>query len=100
MPKRLNGCANTGKKIMDNQSDFDCTYEEKENVNTKTLYNFHWTFNDQSGDAVISLTDDGYIDQSFTLMCDDFSRPLSPNNDKSLYQVFCMMLDSEQIEHK
>lgn len=100
MPKRLNGCVNTGEKIMDNPSEFTYNYENKENVNDKTFYNFNWTFNKQSGTATILLTADGHIDQSSTLMCNDFDRPLGLYNDESLYGVFGMMLDNKEIEHK
>lgn len=104
MPKRLSGSAGTGKKIMQNQSNFDFTYEGVEKANGKDLYNFNWTFGIQTGTAVIELTDTGYISQSSTLNCNtnkyDFLRPLGAYNDSSLYDVFKMMLDSQKIKHQ
>ncbi len=104
MPKRLNGSAGTGKKIIKNIKDFNYHYKDVEKVSGKDFYPFPWTFGDQSGTAVISLTDDGFIDQSSTLNCDtnrhDFRRPLGAYNDDTLYDVFRMMLDSQNISHK
>ncbi len=65
---------------------------------------FDWFFGNQSGSAVIELTDSGYIDQSSTLNCNkncyDFSRPLGAYNDDTLYDVFGMMLRSQNINYK
>ena len=104
MPKRLNGSANTGKKIMNNLDAFSYSYIGPDNSTSTTYYRFDWSFGSQSGTAVISLTKDNHIDQSSTLNCDqnryDFLRPLGAYNDQTLYDVFAMMLDNAGIEHK
>lgn len=104
MPKRLNGSANTGKKIMNNLDAFSYSYIGPDNSASTTNYRFKWSFGSQSGTAVISLTKDNHIDQSSTLNCDqnryDFLRPLGAYNDQTLYDVFAMMLDNAGIEHK
>ena len=104
MPKRLNGSANTGKKIMNNLDAFSYSYIGPDNSTSTTNYRFKWSFGSQSGTAVISLTKDNHIDQSSTLNCDqnryDFLRPLVAYNDQTLYDVFAMMLDNAGIEHK
>lgn len=104
MPKRLNGSANTGKKIMNNLEIFSYSYIGPDNSTGTTNYSFKWSFGNQSGTAVISLTKDNRIDPSSTLNCDQnrysFLRPLGAYNDRTLYDVFAMMLDSAGIEHK
>lgn len=100
MAKRLSGSAGTGKEIMQNLKEFTFNYQGSENVANKDFYTFNWTFGNQSGTAVIELTDTGCIDQSSTLNCHDFQRPLGAYNDPSLYNVFRMMLDSKNISHK
>lgn len=104
MPKRLNGSSGTGKKIIQNMSDFSYRYRNVETVSGKDFYTFTWTFGNQTGTAVISLTANGFIDQSSTLNCDtnchDFQRPLGAYNDNTLYGVFGMMLDPQNIIHK
>ena len=104
MPKRLNGSANTGKKIMNNLDAFSYSYIGPDNSTSTTNYRFKWSFGSQSGTAVISLTKDNHIDQSSTLNCDqnryDFLRPLGAYNDQTLYDVFAMMLGNAGIEHK
>ncbi len=104
MPKRLNGSSGTGKKIIQNMIDFSYRYRDVETVSDKDFYTFTWTFGNQTGTAVISLTANGFIDQSSTLNCDtnchDFQRPLGAYNDNTLYGVFEMMLDSQNIIHK
>ena len=104
MPKRLNGSANTGKKIMNNLDAFSYSYIGPDNSTSTTNYRFKWSFGSQSGTAVISLTKDNHIDQSSTLNCDqnryDFLRPLGAYNDQTLYDVFAMTLDNAGIEHK
>lgn len=104
MAKRLSGSANTGKKIMQNLNQFSFNYRGSEKVSGKDFYTFDWSFGNQSGSAVIELTASGYIDQSSTLNCNencyDFSRPLGAYNDNTLYEVFGMMLNSQNISHK
>lgn len=104
MAKRLSGSAGTGKKIMQNLNEFTFDYQGSENIAGKDFYTFNWTFGNQSGTAVIELTDTGCIDQSSTLNCKknhyDFMRSLGAYNDSSLYDVFGMMLDSQNISHK
>ncbi len=104
MPKRLSGSAGTGKKIMQNLNQFSFNYRNSENIAEKVFYTFDWSFGNQSGSAVIKLTDSGYIDQSSTLNCNkncyDFSRPLGAYNDDTLYDVFGMMLRSQNINYK
>ena len=104
MPKRLNGSANTGQKIMNNLDAFSYSYIGPDNSTRTTNSRFKWSFGSQSGTAVISLTKDNHIDQSSTLNCDqnryDFLRPLGAYNDQTLYDVFAMMLDNAGIEHK
>ena len=98
MPKRLNGSANTGKKIMHNLDTFSYSYIGPDNSTSTTNYRYECTFGSQSGTAVISLTKDNHIGQSSTLNCDqnryDFLRPLGAYNDPTLYDVFAMMLDN------
>lgn len=98
MKLKLTDSANTGEKIMNRKEKFIYNFTEKDN--DAEIYYFNWTFYEQSGEASIQLTNDGYIDQKSALLCKDFHRPLSPNNDESLYEVFKMMLDSIKIEHK
>ncbi len=104
MPKRLNGSYGTGKKIIQNMNDFTYHYRDSEKLSGKDYYTFAWTFGNQTGTAVITLTNNGFIDQSSTLNCKtnchDFQRPLGAYNDKTLYDVFEMMLDSQNISHK
>ena len=104
MPKRLNGSANTGKKIMNNLEIFSYSYIGPDNSTGTTNYSFKWSFGNQSGTAVISLTKDNRIDPSSTLNCVQnrysFLRPLGVYNDRTLYDVFAMMLDNAGIEHK
>lgn len=100
MLKRLNGSANTGKRIMQNLEQFSFNYRDSENVAGKDFYQFDWSFGNQSESAVIQLTDSGCIDQSSTLNCNNFSRPLGAYNDNTLYKVFEMMLKSQNISHK
>ena len=100
MPKRLNGSAGTGKKIMQNLNQFSFNYQSSENLAEKVFYTFDWSFGNQSGNAVIQLTDSRYIDQSSTLNYYDFSRPLGAYNDDTLYDVFKMMLRSQNINYK
>lgn len=100
MAKRLSGSAGTGKKIMQNLDLFDFDIQSPENVTDKDFYAFTWTFGNQSGTAVINLTDDGFINQSSTLNCHNFQRPLGAYNDNTLYDVFGMMLEDKNIIHK
>lgn len=44
MPKRLNGSADTGKKIMDNWDDFSYSYIGSHNSTNKIYYKFDWSF--------------------------------------------------------
>ena len=103
MPKRLNGSADTGKKIMDNWDNFSYSYRGSDNTTNEICYNFDWSFGNQSGTAVIFLTKNKCIDQASTLNCNEkthgFSRPLGAYNDSSLYDVFARMLDDAGIEH-
>lgn len=104
MPKRLNGSSGTGKKIMQNQDFFNFSYRKSNSSNDKTFYTFDWTFGVQSGSAVILLNSDGTIDHSSTLNCtknkSEFLKSLGAYNDPSLYDVFRMMLDTQNISHK
>ena len=104
MPKRLNGSAGTGEKIMNNPDTFSYSYIRPNNSTSTTNYRFEWSFGSQNGTAVISLTKDNRIDPSSTLNCNQnrygFLRPLGVYNDPTLYDVFAMMLDNAGIEHK
>lgn len=106
MAKRLSGSANTGKKIMQNLTLFKYTYNGSEPLSEgKTLYKFDWSFDSyQSGNISIELRPDGTIDESSQINCRknprEFSRPLGAYNDHSLYDVFRMMLDAQNISHK
>lgn len=104
MPKRLNGSADTGKKIMDNWDDFSYSYRGSDNSTNQIYYKFDWSFGDQSGTAIICLTPNNKIDQSSTLNCNGkpygFPRSLGAYNDSSLYDVFARMLDDAGIEHQ
>lgn len=104
MPKRLNGSAGTGKKIMKNRELFDYSFIKSDSSAETPKYYFNWSFEHQQGTAVITLTEKGLIDQSSTLNCDEytreFARPLGAYNDPSLYDVFAMMLNDAGIAHK
>lgn len=106
MPKRLSGSAGTGKKIMQNLDQFRYTYNGAEKLSEdKTLYKFNWSFNNyQSGYISIELLPDKRISQ-FSLMGRDnnkkeFASTLGAYNDSSLYNIFGIMLDSQNISHK
>lgn len=106
MAKRLSGSANTGKKIMQNLNLFNYTYCGSEALSEgKTLYKFDWSFdNYQSGNISIEVGPDGTIDESSFIGCQknprEFSRPLGAYNDRSLYDVFQLMLNSQNISPK
>ena len=106
MPKRLTGSAGTGTKIMQNLNLFNYTYNGTEELSKdKILYKFDWSFdNYQSGNINILLKPDNTIDESSLINCQqnhrEFSRSLGAYNDSSLYDVFRMMLDSQNISHK
>ncbi|MEH2960097.1 hypothetical protein [Candidatus Merdisoma sp. JLR.KK006] len=105
MPKRLTGSAGTGKKIMQNQNLFKYTYTGSEQSGTNLLYKFDWSFdNYQSGNISIKIRPDGTIDESSLINCRqnprEFSRPLGAYNDRSLYNVFRMILDHQHISNK
>lgn len=105
MAKRLSGSANTGKKITQNQNLFKYTYNGSEQYGNNMLHKFDWSFdNYQSGNISIELRPDGTIDESSQINCRqnprEFSRPLGAYNDHSLYDVFRMMLDTQNISHK
>lgn len=105
MAKRLSGSANTGKKIMQNQNLFKYTYNGSEQSGNNMLQKFDWSFdNYQSGNISIELRADGTIDESSQINCRqnsrEFSRPLGAYNDHSLYDVFRIMLDAQNISHK
>ena len=105
MAKRLSGSANTGKKIMQNQNLFKYTYNGSEQSGNNMLHKFDWSFdNYQSGNISIKIRPDGTIDESSLINClhnlREFSRPLGAYNDPSLYEVFQMMLDAQNIIHK
>lgn len=104
MAKRLSGSANTGKKIMQNQNLFNYTYNGSEKLSEdKTLYKFDWSFDDyQSGFINIELLPDGKISQFSLMECNtnprEFTSTLGAYNDPSLYNVFKMMLQSQNIK--
>lgn len=105
MPKRLTGSANTGKKIIQNLNLFHYTYTGSEQSGNNMLHKFDRSFdNYQSGNISIELRPDGTIDESSLINCRqnprEFSRPLGAYNDSSLYDVFRMMLNSQNISHK
>lgn len=101
MPKRLTGSAGTGKKILQNQSLFNYTYIDFEPLGDNILYKFTWTFGVQSGNIGILLKPDKQIDYSSIISCQqnsrEFSRLLGLYNDPSLYDVFKMMLLSQNV---
>ena len=82
MPKQLSDSAGTGKKIMQNLSLFNYTYNESEALpEGKTLYKFDWSFdNYQSGNISIEVLSNGTIGQSSLINCQqntmEFTRPL------------------------
>lgn len=105
MPKRLTGSAGTGKKIMQNLTLFNYIYNGSEALSgDKTLYKFNWTFGNQAGHISINVHQDGRIDESSLINCAknprEFMRPLGAYNDRSLYDVFRMMLDHQHISYK
>lgn len=91
---------------MQNLNLFKYTFNGSEELSEdKTLYKFGWSFDSyQSGNISIELRPDGTIDKSSLINCcqnpREFSRPLGAYNDRSLYDVFRMMLDSQNIIHK
>lgn len=102
MPKRLSGSAGTGKKIIQNWDLFKYTYTGSEPLSKdKILYKFDWSFdNYQSENISIEVRPDKTIDESSLINCQqnprEFLRPLGAYNDKTLYDVFSKMLDSQQ----
>ena len=68
MPKRLNGSAGTGEKIMNIPDTFNYSYIGPDNSTGTTNYSFKWSFGSQSGTAVISLAKDNRIDPSSSLL--------------------------------
>ncbi len=104
MPKRLTGSAGTGKKIMQNQNLFNYTYNGSEKLSeNKTLYKFDWSFdNYQSGYISIELLPDGKISQFSLMGCNnnqrEFVSTLGAYNDPSLYNIFRMMLQYQNIK--
>lgn len=106
MAKRLSGSAGTGKKIIENLNLFNYTYTGSEKLSEgKTLCKFDWSFdNYQSGNINIKLRPDGSIDESSLINCRqnprEFSRPLGAYNDPSLYDIFGMILDANNISHR
>ena len=104
MPKRLTGSAGTGKKIMQNINLFGYTYNGSAPLGNNTLHKFDWTFGNQSGYANIELMPDGTIDHSSLIDCienkSEFLRPLGAYNDNTLYDVFKIMLRSQNISYK
>lgn len=104
MPKRLTGSAGTGKKIMQNKNLFNYTYNGSEKLSEgKTLYKFDWSFdNYQSGYISIELLPDGKISQFSLMGCNnnqrEFVSTLGAYNDSSLYNIFRMMLQSQNIK--
>jgi hypothetical protein len=106
MPKRLNGSAGTGKKIMQNKELFKYTYNGSEQLTDNSgsiLHKFEWTFGNQSGFASIILLPGGIIDQFSLLRCtrnqSEFVGSLGAYNDESLYEVFEIMLRSQKIPY-
>lgn len=100
MSKTLTGSAGTGKKILQNRSQFHFNYQGVEKATGKDFYTFNWSFGNQFGTAVIELVDSEYIGQSSTLNCCEFLRPLGAYNDNTLYEVFGIMLHSQNIHCK
>lgn len=102
--KKIKRICEYWQKIMNNLEIFSYSYIGPDNSTGTTNYSFKWSFGNQSGTAVISLTKDNRIDPSSTLNCDQnrysFLRPLGAYNDRTLYDVFAMMLDNAGIEHK
>lgn len=101
MAIRLNGSANTGKKIMSNLSKFHFTFDYKED---NKLF-FNWSFdNYQSGHICINLDDNGIINNSSLMSCNinqrEFVRPLGLYNDSSLRNVFEHILTENSIFFK
>lgn len=97
MPKWLIGSANTGEKIIKNQSVFSSNFIKLEN----NLYTFEWEFGDQKGYANIRIKE-GKISSSSLLDTNSntshkFSRPLGLYNDNTLLDVFKGMMSSVGI---
>ena len=104
MPKRLTGSANTGRKIMQNLNLFHYTYTGSEPLSEgKIAYKFNWSFdNYQSGYISIELLPERKISQFSLMGCNnnqrEFVSTLGAYNDSSLYSVFRMMLQSQNIK--
>ena len=90
----------TGQKIIENFKNFDYSFESKEKLGESDFYDFKWTFGNQCGTIVIQLKSDGTIHPNSTMNCKDFDRPLGANNDPTLYDIFRILLDSEDIPHR
>lgn len=104
MPIRLTGSANTGKKIMQNLNLFHYIYIGSEPLSEgKIVYKFNWSLdNYQSGYISIELLPEGKISQFSLMGCNnnqrEFVSTLGAYNDPSLYSVFRMMLQSQNIK--
>ena len=103
MAKRLSGSANTGKKIMQNQNLFKYTYNGSEQSGNNMLHKFDWSFdNYQSGYISIELLPDGKISQFSLMGCNNNQREfvsiLGAYNDPSLYNIFRLMLQYQNIK--
>lgn len=59
MPKRLNGSAGTERKIMQNLNQFAFNCQSSSKMAEKDFHTFNWSFGNQSGAAVIEVTDSG-----------------------------------------
>lgn len=103
MGKYLTGSAKTGEKIMKNISEFSYELKDIDDSLEKPLYCFEWQFNSQYGSVRIMLEQASKkISNSSLIDTDDksghrFGRPLGLYNDKSLFDVFKMMMNSQNI---
>ena len=102
MGKYLNGSAQTGAKIMNNQNLFTYKHTTTDNVSGAVIYHFTWTFDGQQFGHIGIEVKDQKISNSSLIDTDDqsphkFDRPLGLYNDPSLGQVFSMMMQSIRI---
>lgn len=102
MKKYLSGSYETGKKILDNLSDFICYLDRAESYeNGKTIYYFKWAFCNQKGTISILVKEQKISDSSLIQTDADsphpFGRPLGLYNDSTLRDVFLRLMEKEKI---
>lgn len=103
MGKYLIGSAKTGEKIMKNISDFSYEFKEIDTSSKNLIYRFSWCFNSQYGYVSIEFEEESKNISNGSLIDTDsasshkFDRALGIYNDQTLFNVFQMMMNSQNI---